>query len=467
MLNSLFSVWKKPTSTQSEYGGDSDNRRSDPATDRQSGHYRSTSWSSRARPGVGDTRSPFVASGGYFSGPAPIKAYSTAGSFRQRRDDPQDLQLQRYNLPPQQPQTSVQEKLIASLFQRQQRSSRRRTIREKYSSCAATEVDFHDIKERNEDTPFTRPAPPIQTPQSPRQQYYQPQQQQQQQNYQSPLPPQPRSHVYAQSEYCGRGNSGVYDSARLQRLSKQSAIKEESYDGLNDWGLPVAPQYYDEEDDEDEQINSDFSDDEEDLQPAKSVTYQRLVEEYTKLSHKGSASNFTRASSVVQNDTFSAPAKATVKPRTPSTSLRLQPKTVVTPSVADKFILLTYVLLIVCPIARQHSSVLLAALAQYPSYKSVLVQKVLVLAYLLTKSARPVKVSAVTKSKTTVGATTTSPVSSASTLVDRQKRWAADSKTRSVASPSVVSPSVQHNSARASSLRNAYLHKEEFSSWGF
>jgi hypothetical protein len=247
-------------------------------------------------------------------------------------------------------------------------------------------------------------------------------------------------------------------------LARQSVIKEEPYDGLNDWGLPVAPQYYDDEDDDDEQINSDFSDDEEDSQPARSVTYQQLVEEYAKPTCKGSISNFTRADSIVQSDLISSSAKAAVKPRTPSASLLPQSnqKMVAKASAANKFIFLTYVLLIVCPIARQRSSVLLAALAQYPGYRSVLVQKILVLAYLLRKSAMSVKAATMTNSKTPVGATTRSPVSSASTLVDRQKRGAADSKTRSVASPSV-----QHNSARTSSLRNSYSHKEEFSSWGF
>lgn len=458
MLNSLFSAWQKPDSAQSEYGGGSDYQRSGPIPDRRSGHYRATSWSSKTRPGIVDNRSPFVVNGGYFTGAAPNKAYSTAGSFRQRHDDSEDFELQRYRSSP---QVTVQEKLILSLFQHQQRSSRRKTIREKYSSRAATEVDFHDIKERNEDQAFIKAIPPINPPQSPRQQYYPPQQH----AYRTPPPPPPqqRKHVYAQSEYGERGAGGIYDGAQLRRLAKQAAPEEE-YGGLNDWGLPIAPQYddYDEED-ENEQINSDFSDDE-DSEIAKSVTYQQLVDKYTKSSHKGSISNRIQADSIVQSGSLSLFAKTTAKTQTQTASLQtqVQQKVIVKVKAADRFVLLTYVLFIVCPIARQKSSALLAILAIHPAYYTVLVQKMLVLAYLLSKTERVIKISTVTTSKTAAAAAAGSPVSSASTLVDKQKRRAADSKTRIVASQSV-----RHSAARASSLRNSYSHKEQFSSWGF
>lgn len=466
MLNSssssllFFLPWRKGSTTQSECGGDD---RDAPSRQRRDGnHHRTSSWSTKARQDMLETNNrssplhfpPSVSTLNYLpqTGRLPRshqKAYSTVGTVSPLNSPRSPRPKKSVELPntqlcqtdiskmePSVPYVSVQEKLLASLFQRQHRTSKRKTkeLQYKYGSRAATQCDMADLQDRDPfidswGDPFSPAKPTLRQI------------------------PTKRSHIYAQSEY---HNDGAYKARQLKRASKYSTIAEEVDDGLNEWGLPkllVATRYEDEPEEEDgNNFGSDFSDEEGSLlEQAESVTFQQIVKEHVR------PQNYSTNSTMVGTSTLEFPA------RTHSKIPSISPKIVVTLRTLEKFLTLAYVLCIVCPTARLKSKSLLNAFQISRLDQSRILAYVIALSHSLATPSRK----SFSRRISQASAIEASPISSASTLVTKRIK---KNKSKSKSSNRNSRISSTTRSSKGYPSRHHVMPAsvdERYSSWGF
>lgn len=360
---SFFSLpWRKPSSTQSEYGSNElPLRRTTP-----NGGQTTYSWAAQARQDSFAQRHPLQARFLNSTAPSDIlaspynsshkghrKTYSIIGTVSTSRVEPtqaKSLDLGSNTAAP----SSVQGTLLASLFQKQHKSSRKRTRQLQYKLSAATECDPADFQAR--DT-FIDPFSSVE-----------------QVKVSSP-----KRRAYAQSEY-----GGGYE-ANWKRDAFTKSRSTEVDDGLNEWGLPkilVANRYDDEPEPEEdgEEYGSDFGSDSDDslLKPTESVTFQQLVKEYSKPKPKlkYASSNAT----MVDPGLPPQPAnpKPTISHKKEHISLRA----------LDKLITLLYILCIVWPPARCRSRYYLAVFLQNPSERSTILARAMAVSWYIAKRSK-------------------------------------------------------------------------------
>lgn len=359
---SFFSLpWRKGSSTQSEYGSNETPLRRTP-----NGVQTTSSWAAQARQDLFAQRHPLQARFLNSTAPSDIlaspynssqkgyrKTYSTISTISTSRVEPtqsRSLVLGSHAATP----SSVQETLLASLFQKQHKSSRRRTRQLQYKLSAATECDPADFQTR--DT-FKDPFPSVEQTKV----------------------TSPKRHAYAQSEY-----GGAY-GANQQRNAFAKLNSTEVDDGLNEWGLPkilVANRYDDEPEPEEdgEEYGSDFGSDSDDsfMKPTESVTFQQIIKEYSKPKPKPNyaSSNATMVDhGLPPKPTRPKQTTRTIKHKKEHISLRA----------LDKLITLLYILCIVCPPARYRSSYYLAVFLDNPSERSTILARAMAISWYIAK----------------------------------------------------------------------------------
>lgn len=390
MISSLFASWRKPNGTQSEAGGGD--------VKQSRSHQRTPSWSVKGKGPFGYSS---VTSSFYNSEVQVIarsrypQAYSTAGSVRSsyRSNDVPTSRSNHSNavsLANNNAYESVQEKLLASMFKNKTRSVQRKASRNSQHNSP------RQIKS------MSRAATEVDA--------FDLHDRESSTGYFKEYPVKQR-HVYAQSEY--------KPTQSKHTPSNWDTIEEEDEDDLLVWGIPVPVDFVDEGDEEEEgeYFNSDFSGDDSFSQPAQSVTYQQLLEHFTNNPVDSSAQTD------INNSAFSQ--KQTTK------------------SELSTLIALAYSLYLVCPWPREKSYSIHKAFTTHPEYKKILVRKMLVLAYTLNR--RPKKI---------ICKRTKSPISSASTLVDKQIRQ------KSIYSPREIISSQSPSSPR--STRSRRMQSSEF-----
>lgn len=382
---SFFSLpWSKPSGTQSEYGV---NDQEPSAWHWRDGRLSTTS----AWPARRDTQrrgsERQLASSNYFTDVLVAnnsrlpsrnyhpKAQSTLGTVtttnNQRaistRAPPDSLRPHTRNPS----HISVQETLLASLFQKQHKTSRRRNREFQAKHTAATECDPADLRERNrwEDSfvansrtkEFVRDIPKNQ-------------------------------HIYAQSEY----NDGAYETFGQRQRKQSISTVDEVEDGLNEWGLPkllVATHYEGEpvvDDENDEDLDQESGSDSIDsfMKRSESVTFQQIVNKFSK--PKYASSNATMVDHTITAQTFNIQSSKTPAARAHK-QFSSRSDHIITFRTLGKFVSLVYILCMISPVARSKAQSFLTIYLQRQNERSRLLTWIMIKCLSFKKLPKKIK----------------------------------------------------------------------------